>query len=142
MQKNDYHKTVNVSSSSLTASKKVSEITWWIRDYSGKAEKKGDTFRVSFGNVDGEPAFVDFTVSELMPGIKTAWKVNDCHLPWFNDKKEWNNTEVVFEFSEENGNTTIDFTHIGLVPEVECYSICESGWNGHINNLAKFIDEN
>jgi hypothetical protein len=28
------------------------------------------------------------------------------------------NTEVVFKLSEENGNTKIDFTHIGLVPEV------------------------
>jgi hypothetical protein len=62
-------------------------------------------------------------------------------LPWFQDKKEWNNTEVVFELSEENGKTTIDFTHIGLVPEIECYNVCEKGWNGHINTLVQFINE-
>jgi hypothetical protein len=41
----------------------------------------------------------------------------------------------------KNGKTEIDFTHIGMVPEIECYEVCEKGWNGHINTLEKFINE-
>ena len=127
-----------VNASAEEAIKKISQVNlWWKKDFSGSAEKLNDKFKVLFG----EPSFVDFVVSEFVPGKKLGWKVIDCYLPWFQDKKEWNNTEVDFQLSEENGTTKIDFTHIGLVPEVECYDVCEKGWNEHINTLVKFINE-
>ena len=136
--KKDYHKTITVNASRADAVKKIGLINqWWIKDFAGRAEKLNDAFTVPFG----APAFVDFVISEFVPGKKMVWKVTDCLLPWFKDQKEWNNTEVVFELSEENGTTKIDFTHIGLVPEVECYEVCEKGWTGHINTLEKFINE-
>ncbi len=139
MENKNYHRTIVVNASAEEAMKKISQINcWWKKDFSGSAEKLNDNFTVPFT----EPSFVDFVVSEFMPGKKTVWKVTDCYLPWFQDKKEWNNTEVVFQLSEENGKTKIDFTHIGLVPEVECYSVCEKGWDGHVTkSLASFINE-
>jgi len=84
-------------------------------------------------------------VSEIIPDKQVTWKVTDCYLPRFKDNKEWNNTEVAFQLSEENGHpdgkTKIYFTPIGLTPEVQCYEVCEKGWNGHINTLEKFINE-
>ena len=71
-----------------------------------------------------------------------VWKVTDCNLHWINNKKEWNSTEVVFEISEKKNSTQIDFTHVGLVPGVECYQDCETGWNEHVTlSLVKFINE-
>ena len=139
MKSKNYHRTITVNASAEEAMKKISQVNlWWKKDFSGSAEKLNDKFTVPFG----EPSFVDFVVSEFVPDKKVVWKVTDCYLPWFQDKKEWNNTEVVFELSEENGKTKIDFTHIGLVPEVECYDVCEKGWNGHITeSLVKFINE-
>jgi hypothetical protein len=138
MENKNYHTTIMVNASAEEAMKKISQINlWWRKDFLDKAEKLNDTFTVPFG----EPSFVDFVISEFVPDKKVVWKVTDCYLPWFQDKKEWNNTEVVFQLSEENGKTKIDFTHVGLVPEVECYTVCEKGWNGHINTLAKFINE-
>jgi hypothetical protein len=78
--------------------KKFSQVNlWWKKDFSGSAEKLNDKFKVLFG----EPSFVDFVVSEFVPGKKLVWKVIDCYLPWFQDKKEWNTTEVDFQLSEE-----------------------------------------
>lgn len=138
---NDYknfHRTITVNASAKEAMKKISQVNcWWKKDFSGSAEKLNDIFTVPFG----EPSFVDFKVSEFVPSKKMVWKVIDCYLPWFQNKKEWNNTEVVFQLSEENNKTKINFTHIGLVPEVECYNVCEKGWNSHINNLKQFINE-
>jgi hypothetical protein len=131
----NYHKSIVVNASKKEALKKISEVVWWKEDFTGSAEKMGDTFTVPFG----EPSFVDFVVSGFIPDERVAWKVTDCFLPWFQNKKEWNDTEVVFDLSEEGGKTKIDFTHIGLVPEAECYEVCEEGWNGHIENLQKFI---
>lgn len=138
IENKNYHKTIMVNAPAKEAMKKIIQINlWWRKDFVDTAEKMNDKFTVPFG----EPSFVDFVVSELVPGKKIVWKVVDCYLPWFEDKKEWNNTEVVFELSEEKGKTKIDFTHIGLVPEVECYDVCEKGWNSHIDTLEKFINE-
>lgn len=136
--KKDYHKTIIVNASPRDTAQKISQIhLWWKNDFVGTAEKLDDKFTIPFS----ESSFVDFVISEYISNKKIVWKVTDCYLPWFQNKKEWNDTEVVFELSGENKKTTIDFTHIGLVPEVECYAICEKGWNGHIDNLARLINE-
>jgi hypothetical protein len=138
LKKTDFHRTITVNASPAEAMKKISQVNlWWKNDFSGDAGKLKDTFHVPFG----DPSFVDFVASEMVPDKKVVWKVTDCYLSWFQDKKEWNNTEVVFELSEEKGKTKIDFTHTGLVPEIECYVVCQKGWNGHIDNQVKFINE-
>jgi Activator of Hsp90 ATPase homolog 1-like protein. len=136
--KKDFHTSIIVNCSPEEAMKKISQVNhWWKEDYKGDAGKLNSTFTVPFG----DPSFVDFIVSEMVPGRKLVWKVTDCFLPWFQDKKEWNNTEVIFEISENgNGKSQIDFTHKGLVPEIECYEVCEKGWTGHIATLERFIN--
>lgn len=142
MKKQNYHRTITVNASPEETMKKISQVSWWKKDFKGSAKKLNDKFTVPFGELNGESSFVDFIVSELVPSKKVVWKVTDCNLPWFKDKKEWNNTEVVFVLSPENDKTRIDFTHVGLVPEVECYQACESGWDVHvIRDLVKFINE-
>lgn len=138
MENKNYHRTITVNAPAEAAMKKISQVNlWWKKDFSGSTDNLNDKFTVPFQ----ETSFVDFVISEFLPNKKVVWKVTDCYLPWFQDKKEWNNTEVVFELSEENGKTKIDFTHVGLIPEVECYEVCEKGWNGHVNDLVKLINE-
>jgi len=143
MEKKNYHRTIIISASSEEAMKKISQVNnWWKHDFIGSAEKLNDKFTVPFGEHKGERSFVDFVVSEFEPNKKMVWKVTDCNLPWFKDKKEWNKTEVVFEISSGTNKTQIDFTHIGLVPGVECYDACEKGWDGHVtNSLLSFIND-
>src|SRR5437763_864040 len=108
MEKKNYHRTITVNASSEEAMKKISQVNnWWKHDFSGSAEKLNDKFTVPFGELNGEKSFVDFLVSEFVPNKKAVWKVTNCNLPWFKDKKEWNNTEVVFEISSESNKTKI-----------------------------------
>jgi hypothetical protein len=142
MENKNYRRTIMINASAKDAMKKISQINlWWRKDFSDTTAKLNDKFTVPFGKLNGEISFVDFVISEFVPNKKMVWKVTDCYLPWFKDKKEWNNTQVVFKISSENNKTKIDFTHVGLVPEVECYDVCEKGWNGHIGTLEKFINE-
>lgn len=138
MKSKNFHTTVTVNASAEEAMKKISRVNlWWAKKFKGKAEKPGDTFSVHFGKT-----FVDFQISEVVPNKKVAWTVTDCNLDWINNKKEWNGNDVVFEISNKGNTTQIDFTHIGLTPDVECYSDCEVGWTGHITgSLVKLINE-
>ncbi len=138
MENKNFHTTIKVNASAEEAMKKIAQVNlWWAKKFIGKAEKLHDKFSVHFGET-----FVDFQISEFILDKKVVWKVTDCNLNWINNKKEWNGTEVVFETSEMKDSTQINFTHVGLVPGVECYDDCEVGWNGHItNSLVKFINE-
>jgi len=138
MANKNFHKTIKVNASAEEAMKQISQVNkWWAKKAKGKTEKLNDKFTADFGET-----FVDFQISELIPNKKIVWKVTDCNLHWIKAKKEWVGTEVVFEISGKKKSTQIDFTHIGLVPGVECYNDCEVGWTEHITvSLVKFINE-
>ncbi|XZF15506.1 SRPBCC family protein [Chitinophagaceae bacterium MMS25-I14] len=138
MEKKDYSTTVAVNASPGEVMKKIGLVDgWWAKNFTGKADALHDKFQVRFGETS-----VDFEISELVPGKKVVWKVTDCYLHWLNDKKEWNGTKVVFDISPEGNETQINFTHVGLVPGMECYNNCNAGWNGHVTgSLATFINK-
>lgn len=138
MSKKNFHTAITVNASAQEAIKKINQVDkWWAKKVKGKSDKLNDKFSVDFGET-----FVDFQIRELMPNKKVVWLVTDCNLHWIDNKKEWNGTEVVFEISSAKNKTKIDFTHIGLVPGVECYEECEAGWTEHVtNSLVKFINE-
>jgi len=138
MQNKNFHRTITVNASAADAIKKIGQVNkWWAKKVTGKSEKQNDKFKVDFGET-----FVDFQITELIPNKKVIWKVTDCYLHWINNKKEWKENEIVFEISEKQNSTQIDFTHVGLVPAAECYKDCEVGWTEHITrSLVKFINE-
>lgn len=138
MKNKNFHKTILVNASVEEAMKKISQVNkWWAKKVKGKSEKMNDAFTVDFGET-----FVDFKISEWVPSKKIVWKVTDCNLHWIDNKKEWNDTEVSFDLSPKNGKTQIDFTHIGLVPGVECYEGCKVGWTEHVaGSLVNFINK-
>ena len=138
MTKKNFHLSITVNASAEEAIKKINQVNkWWAKKVKGKSEKLNDKFTVDFGET-----FVDFQISELVPDKKVVWLVTDCNLHWIDNKKEWNGTQVVFEISPAKHKTQIDFTHIGLVPDAECYEDCKVGWTEHVtDSLVSFINE-
>ena len=114
---------------------RVSE--WWATNFEGHSQKTGDVFTVRFGET-----FVTFKIIEVVADKKVVWKVTDCSIPSLADKKEWKDTVIDWELSPIGHGTRIDFTHIGLVPEIECYEMCVQGWSFYVKeSLFKFITE-
>jgi hypothetical protein len=138
MEPKNFHKTITVNASPKEAFDKIAKVgDWWAKTFTGKALHQNDTFRVSF-----DTTWVDFKVTEAIPDKKAVWYVTDCYLPWLNDKTEWKDTQVVFNIAAQNGSTKIDFTHVGLVPGIECYSDCEKGWTKFVTeSLPAFIEK-
>jgi len=138
MAAQNFHLSITVNASAKEAVKKIiQEDKWWAKKAKGKPAKLNDKFTVDFGET-----FVDFQITELLPGKKVVWKVTDCNLHWIDNKKEWSGNDVVFEISESKNATQINFTHMGLIPDCECYGDCKIGWTEHVAcSLVKFINE-
>jgi hypothetical protein len=125
MEKKNFQTSISAKISPSGAIKRISKVPeWWGINFWGHAKNLNDKFVIKMGG----DSFVDFTVSELIPGKRVAWLVTDCYMPWYSDKKEWANTKLIFDLAEHDGVTTLNFTHEGLTPEVECYKDCEIGW--------------
>ena len=130
MANSDYTCSIQAPVPAADAFEKIARVSeWWAKNFEGSARKLGDTFTVRFGET-----FVDFRISEAAPGRRIVWQVANCNLHWLKNKTEWNGTSVAWDLAPSNGATTVTMTHHGLTPEVECYSACENGWNGHVKS--------
>jgi hypothetical protein len=63
-------------------------------------------------------------IAELIPGKKVVWHVVDAHLKGAKNPSEWTGTEISFEIAR----TEVRFSHLGPVPDFECFDSCSSAW--------------
>jgi hypothetical protein len=106
---------------------------WWSEEIEGSTNKLNDVFKYHFQDVHR----CQMKITELVPGKKVVWLVMDNYFKFTKDKSEWIGTKIIFEISEENGKTKIQFTHEGLVPEYECFQICRDAWTTYIQNSLR-----
>jgi len=128
MKKQDYTISITANATTQEAFKSINNVSkWWTENLEGSSQKLHDVFTVRFGET-----YVTVKIVELIPGRKIVWHVTDCNKPWLKDKKEWKDTKISFEISEKDSKTQINFTHLGLVPEIECFEVCSNAWGQYI----------
>ncbi|SDJ21934.1 Uncharacterized conserved protein YndB, AHSA1/START domain [Frankineae bacterium MT45] len=108
---------------------------WWSGEIDGGTDSLGDVFTYRYEDIHRSKQ----QVSELVPGKRVAWRILDGYLSFTEEKSEWTGTEVVFEIAEVDGKTELRFTHVGLVPEFECYQQCFNGWSFYINESLRSL---
>jgi len=106
---------------------------WWTENLTGSSKALHDEFTVEFEGMH----FSKQRLIEVVPNQKVVWLVTESDLTWIKDKSEWTDTKVVFEVTEHGGKTQLQFTHIGLVPGVECFDGCKGAW-GHFVGESLF----
>ena len=106
---------------------------WWSEDIEGKTDQVNAVFYYHYQDAHR----CTIKVSELVPGKKVAWHVLHNDFNFIENKSEWNDTDIIFEIKEQGGQTSVQFTHVGLVPAYECYDICIDAWGKYVNQSLK-----
>jgi hypothetical protein len=106
---------------------------WWSGEIEGSTNKLGDEFTYRYEDVHRSKQ----KITELIPGKKVVWHVLDSYLSFAKDKTEWNGTDITFDISKKGDKTQVRFTHVGLVPEVECFDNCSNAWGFYVKGSLK-----
>ena len=109
---------------------------WWTQDCD-VATAIGETSRFRFGRHHKA-----MLVEQLDPNHDVRWLCTGAHIaaPELTRPDEWVGTRIVFRLTaQEAGRTRVDFEHVGLVPEMECFGMCSRGWNYFLESLQAFV---
>lgn len=110
---------------------------WWLDGkIEGSADKLGDEFTYTYEDIH----YSKQKVTESVPGKKVVWEVIESSINFVKDKTEWKGTKITFEITKKGDKTEVRFTHVGLVPEIECFNDCSNAWGHYVNgSLKNFI---
>jgi hypothetical protein len=109
--------------------------SWWNEDIIGEADAVGAEFTHLVKDIHR----AQIQVTELVPGERVAWRVVDNWMSFIQDQSEWKGTEIRFDLSERDGATEVRFTHIGLVPDYECFDVCNIAWGHYIGGSLRSL---
>ncbi|MEO6286976.1 MAG: SRPBCC domain-containing protein [Dyadobacter sp.] len=106
---------------------------WWSEEIEGSTDKLGDVFKYHYEDVHR----CQMKLVEVIPNKKVVWLVLENYFKFTIDETEWTGTKAIFDITEKDGKTEVKMTHLGLVPEYECYDICREGWSNYIQNSLR-----
>jgi hypothetical protein len=140
MKSQNYTTTIEVSKAPKDVFNHINDVSkWWSKDFEGSSTKLNDEFVICHPGTH----YSKQKLIEVIPDKKVVWHVTESNLDWLEkDKYEWTNTKIIFEITTKGDKTVINFTHEGLVSEMECYERCQQGWNMVIKKwLFNFITD-
>ena len=108
---------------------------WWSGEIDGPTDALGAEFSYRYQDLHRSTQ----KITEFVPGKKVVWHVADAKIAFVKDKDEWNGSDIVFEIARKGGKTELRFTHVGLVPTIECYGKCAGAWGYYINESLRSL---
>lgn len=102
---------------------------WWSEEIEGNTNKLNEVFFYHYKDIH----LCKIKLIEVVPERKLVYHVIENQFNFIQDQSEWVGTKLIFEISKEGEKTKVKFTHEGLIPEYECYPVCNDAWSGYIN---------
>jgi activator of Hsp90 ATPase-like protein len=139
MKTKHFTATIRVDATPQEAFDAINDVRgWWSGQIEGRTDVLGAEFTYRYKKLHRTTQ----KITELVPGKKIVWHVTDSHIDFVRDTSEWDGTDIVFEIAKKGDETEIRFTHVGLVPTIECYDGCSGAWGFYVNeSLRSFIAE-
>jgi len=106
---------------------------WWSGEIDGSTDQLGDEFTYRYQDIH----YSKQRITQLVSGQKVVWHIVDAYLNFTQDPDEWVGTEVTFEVARKGDQTEVSFSHLGLVPEFECFDKCSNAWGFYINSSLR-----
>jgi hypothetical protein len=107
--------------------------SWWNQDLTGESDRVGAEFVHEVKDIHR----ARIQVTELVPGKTVVWRVLENWMSFIDDQREWVGTEIRFDLTDADGGTKIRFTHVGLVPDYECFDVCDVAWSFYIQQSLR-----
>ncbi|WP_299225536.1 SRPBCC domain-containing protein [uncultured Psychroserpens sp.] len=127
----DYKKTIEVSANANQLFNALTDEMhlWWGKISDSNFDTNG-RFTVTFEN----NYWWTFKIVEFLPNREIIWKCI-AGEPEFN--KEWIGHVLHWQITEKNSKTTLQFHHVGLNPDINCYDVCSTTWDMFIIDRLK-----
>ncbi len=137
----NYTREIVVSSTPVTVYKALTTgfDKWWTTDCN-LVSKTGDKITFKFG-----PSYWVMRASNLVPEKLVVLECIEAHhvhdgLPT-TILNEWKGSKLRWEIHNQVEKTKIILVHEGLAPSLECYEVCEQGWDFFfVKSLKQYLD--
>ena len=138
----NFNRSIKVNSSPTEVFTAITEQIqdWWSKNYEGLASKVDDQFTVRFGNT-----FKTMRIESIEPNKEVVWRCIDQHLEMpegmkqLSNKREWVGNTLIWSIELRISGTDLKLIHEGLTPEVECWGVCEQGWDQSLQSLKSLL---
>jgi uncharacterized protein YndB with AHSA1/START domain len=111
----------------LTSADAISR--WWV-PATGSGVAGGET-TLMFGGQE-----VRIRVEEADRPARVRWTVLVSE-----PLEDWVGTTITFDIAPSaDGGAVLHFTHHGLTPQLECFSMCRAGWTQYLASLVDYVD--
>jgi uncharacterized protein YndB with AHSA1/START domain len=107
---------------------------WWTED----SDMEGEMVRVRFGATHKA-----FSVHVPAAGNEVRWHCLAAHIAHgeMSKRDEWIGTTLVFRLVPEGEGTRLEFEHVGLLPELQCFEMCNKGWRHFLESLRQYAQD-
>jgi hypothetical protein len=134
MNEHSYTTTITVDQTPEEAFAAINNVRgWWSGEIEGNTDRLGDEFTYRYEDLHLSKQ----KITESIPGKRVAWDVLEGYLNFVKDKTEWLGTVITFDISKNGDKTEVRFTHVGLVPEFECFDNCSNARGFYINGSLR-----
>jgi hypothetical protein len=134
MSERDYTTSFTVDQTPDEAFAAINDVRgWWTGDIEGDTGTLGDEFTYRYEDLHRSTQ----KITESIPGKRVVWHVLDANLTFVQDTTEWIGTDITFDISRKGDQTEVRFTHVGLVPDVECFDDCSNAWSLYIDGSLR-----
>lgn len=106
---------------------------WWSENIDGSTDKLDAEFLYHYKDVH----ICKLKIIEFVPDKKVVWLVLENQFNFTKDQNEWKGNKIVFEISEKENQTQLQFTQFGLTTNYECYNVCRDAWTSYIQDSLK-----